>query len=108
MDFASYRRHDATSLAAEVAAGRVKADTLLDLALNRLAEVQPGLNPVCRLMEGQARAQLAHGLPQGPLAGVPWLIKDVAQDYAGMPTSWGIDTDRKRAFFETIRRMSGS
>lgn len=89
MDFATYRRHDATSLAAEVAAGQVRAETLLELALARLAEVQPRLNPVCRLMEGEARAQLAQGLPQGPLAGVPWLLKDVAQDYAGVPTSWG-------------------
>lgn len=89
MDFARYRRLDATALAAEVAAGRVTADRLLDLALARLAEVQPRLNPVCRLMEGQARAQLARGVLSGPLAGVPGLIKDVAQDYAGLPTSWG-------------------
>ncbi|RZJ07594.1 MAG: amidase [Rubrivivax sp.] len=89
MDFAAYRRHDATSLAAEVAAGRVTAGALLDLALARLAEVQPRLNPVCRLMETEARAQLARGVGDGPLAGVPTLIKDVAQDYAGLPTSWG-------------------
>lgn len=89
MDFATYRSHDATSLAAEVAAGRVSADTLLDLALARLAEVQPKLNPVCRLMEGQARAQLARGISKGPLAGVPFLIKDATQDYAGLPTSNG-------------------
>lgn len=89
MDFATYRRHDATSLAAEVAASRVSAEALLGLALNRLAEVQPALNPVCRLMEVQARAQLAHGLGTGPLAGVPFLIKDAAQDYAGLPTSTG-------------------
>jgi amidase len=89
MDHASYRRHDATALAAEVAAGRVTADHLLDLALARLAEVQPALNPVCRLMEGQARAQLAAGLRPGPLAGVPFLIKDAAQDYAGLPTACG-------------------
>ena len=89
MDFATYRGHDATSLAAEVAAGRVSAETLLNLALRRLTEVQTRLNPVCRLMETEARAQLARGLPHGPLAGVPWLIKDVAEDYAGVPTSWG-------------------
>lgn len=89
MDFASYRSHDATSLAAELAAGRVKAENLLDLALARLSEVQPQLNPVCRLMETEARAQLARGIGNGPLAGVPCLIKDVAQDYAGVPTSWG-------------------
>lgn len=89
MDFAAYRRHDATSLAAEVAEGRVAAEHLLDLALARLSEIQPQLNPVCRLMEAEARAQLAHGISSGPLAGVPTLIKDVAQDYAGLPTSWG-------------------
>ncbi|MDR7272262.1 amidase [Pelomonas saccharophila] len=89
MDFITYRRHDATSLAAEVAAGRVDAQTLLGLALTRLAEVQPRLNPVCRLMEADARAQLARGVGNGPLAGVPTLIKDVAEDYAGQPTSWG-------------------
>lgn len=89
MNFATYRRHDATSLAAEVAAGRVSAERLLDVALARLAEVQPALNPVCRLMEGQARAQLVRGVGSGALAGVPLLIKDVAEDYAGVSTSWG-------------------
>lgn len=89
MDFATYRRHDASSLAAEMAAGRVAAASLLDLALARLAEVQPKLNPVCRLMEAEARAQLARGVRSGVLAGVPLLIKDAAQDYAGLPTSFG-------------------
>ncbi|MBW8844843.1 MAG: amidase [Burkholderiales bacterium] len=89
MDFTTYRRHDATSLAAEVAAGRVAPRTLLDLALTRLADVQPRLNPVCRLMEAEARAQLARDAGKGPLAGVPFLIKDAAQDYAGLPTSLG-------------------
>lgn len=89
MDFTAYRRHDATSLAAEVAAGQVRPETLLDLALARLAEVQPQLNPVCRLMETEARAQLARGPGHGPLAGVPLLIKDAAQHYAGLPTGFG-------------------
>jgi len=43
-------------------------------------------------MEGQARAQMARGAGSGPLAGVPFLIKDVAQDYAGLPTSLGSRT----------------
>ena len=89
MDFTDYRRHDATSLAAEVAAGRVTAERLLDLALARLAELQPHLNPVCRLMQGEARAQLAQGIGHGLLAGVPFLIKDATQDYRGLPTSFG-------------------
>ena len=62
MDFSTYRRHDATALAAEVAAGRTTASALLDIALARLAEVGPRLNPVCALMEGKARAQIDIGL----------------------------------------------
>jgi hypothetical protein len=27
--------------------------------------------------------------------------------YQSMPTTWGIDTDRKRAFFESVKRLSG-
>lgn len=88
MDFAAYRRLDATALAAEVAAGRVSATALLDLALARLAQVQPALNPVCALMEGRARAQIDAGL-HGPLAGVPFLIKDAGQDYAGKVSGQG-------------------
>jgi hypothetical protein len=39
-------------------------------------------------MEGEARSQLKKQLA-GPFAGVPFLIKDCAQDYAGLPTTYG-------------------
>jgi amidase len=45
-------------------------------------------NAICRLMEGEARSQLKKQLA-GPFAGVPFLIKDCAQDYAGLPTTYG-------------------
>lgn len=112
MDFTDYRQHDATALAAEVAAGRVRPETLLALALARLATVQPQLLPVCRLMEAEARAQLARGVGSGPLAGVPGLIKDVAQDYAGVPTSGGsralarLPPPREHA--HVVRRLLGA
>ncbi|QOL47915.1 amidase [Massilia litorea] len=88
MDFADYLQHDATALAALVKHGDVTASELLDLALARNAEVHGRINAVCRLLEPQARAQLARSLA-GPLAGVPFLIKDGVQDYAGVPTSFG-------------------
>ena len=46
------------------------------------------MNAVVRLMEPQARAQAAGPL-RGPLAGVPFLVKDGVQDYAGIPTTYG-------------------
>lgn len=83
-----YLRLDATALAALLRCGAVSADGLLDLALAQLSRVQPQVNAVVRLMEPQARAQIAAGL-SGPLAGVPFLLKDGLQDYAGVPTGVG-------------------
>jgi amidase len=88
MDFAHYLQHDATALAALVKGGDTTPHELLALAMARNAEVHGRINAVCRLLETQARAQLAR-LPTGPLAGVPFLIKDGVQDYAGVPTSFG-------------------
>lgn len=83
-----YLRCDATALAERVRRGEVQPGQLLDLALAQLARVQPRINAVVRLMEPQARAQIAGGLA-GPLAGVPLLLKDGLQDYAGVPTGLG-------------------
>jgi amidase len=88
MNHADYLAHDATALAARVAAGDVKPHALLDLALAQQERVHGRVNAVVRLMEPQARAQAAGPL-RGPLAGVPFLIKDGVQDYAGIPTTYG-------------------
>src|SRR5579864_4312861 len=87
MNFADYLKHDATALADLVARRETRPEELLDIALRQSERVQPKTNAVCRLMEQEARAQLAK-LPEGRLAGVPFLIKDCAQDYAGLPTSY--------------------
>lgn len=87
MQLADYLNHDATALAARVAAGEVTPAGLLDLALAQQAHVHGSVNAVVRLMEDQARVQAARPL-SGPLAGVPFLIKDGVQDYAGLPTTY--------------------
>lgn len=88
MKLSDYLTHDATGLARLVAQGDVTAPQLLDLALQQHAKVGPRTNAVLRLMEPEARRQLEKPLT-GPLAGVPFLIKDASQDYAGLPTSFG-------------------
>jgi amidase len=87
MNFNEYLTHDAVALADCVWRREVTAAELLDVALRQSERAQPKTNAICRLMEREARAQLEKPL-QGALAGVPFLIKDCAQDYAGLSTSY--------------------
>lgn len=89
MHHADYLQYDALGLAALVARGDVSPDELLSLALAQLARVQPQVNAVVRVLEPQARAQIAAGGLAGPFAGVPVLLKDGLQDLAGVPTGLG-------------------
>jgi len=88
MDFADYLACDATALAQHVARGEVSASRLLDLALGQQRRVHGSVNAVIRLMEPEARAQIDAGFSGGPFGGVPFLIKDAVQDYAGIPTTY--------------------
>ncbi|MET9488095.1 amidase [Nocardia sp. NPDC006630] len=88
MRFDEYRAQDAVGLAELVARGEVHAAELLQLALDRCAEVDPVLDLVSLLMP-EVGKELAERPGAGPLAGVPFLIKDLGQDYAGYPTSGG-------------------
>ena len=83
-----YVAHDATALAELVRAGAVTPTELLEIALERVAALNPRLNAVVRLMEEEARAAAARP-PAGPFAGVPYLVKDLVSDCAGHPTSSG-------------------
>jgi len=83
-----YLAHDATGLADLVRRGEVRAAELLDLALDRIEALNPGLNAVVRLMEGDVR-EAAEKPAAGPFAGVPFLAKDLTTTYAGHPTSSG-------------------
>jgi amidase len=89
MDFADYLGCDATALAQHAARGDVRPGELLDLALAQHRRVHGSVNAIVRLMEDEARAQLAADSVSGPFGGVPFLIKDGVQDYAGIPTSYG-------------------
>ncbi|MFN3371552.1 MAG: amidase [Sphingomonadaceae bacterium] len=80
---------DAVGLAALVRAREVSAAELLDAALERVAATNPRFNYIVRLTEDRARAQLARPLPDGPLSGVPFLVKDLGVDIAGVETGNG-------------------
>ncbi len=71
MKFEEYRQQDAVGLAALVAAREVSPGELLDCALQRAAEVNPGLNAIVTPMHDIARQRTVDALA-GPLAGV-WM-----------------------------------
>jgi amidase len=86
--FAEYASYDATGLAELVATGQVTAAELLEAALARAEATRESLNAICTPMHGVARERTKEPL-SGPFAGVPFLIKDIAQDYAGVATMAG-------------------
>jgi amidase len=88
MRFEDYRKHDAVGLAALVAKREVSAGELLDAAVARMAEVNPQINAVTLDLTDLGR-QTAAAPPEGPLAGVPYLLKDLGAALAGTPTTRG-------------------
>ncbi|WP_412538302.1 amidase [Longispora sp. K20-0274] len=88
MEYAEYRAQDAVGLAGLVASGQVSAAELLDTAIARADAVNGPVNAIVRPMHAVARARAAGPLT-GPFAGVPFLVKDLLQDYAGQPTASG-------------------
>lgn len=84
MRFDEYRSYDATGLAKLVADKQIQSSELLELAQQRAAAVNPRINAIVRDVPAAPTDDLT-----GPFAGVPFLIKDIAQDYAGLPSSGG-------------------
>jgi amidase len=89
MRLREYDELDATALAALVRAGEIAPQELLAAAIERIEARNPALNAVVRPMFEEARQAIARGLPDGPMRGVPMVLKDLMADHAGVPTSSG-------------------
>ena len=84
-----YERYDAVGLAALVAKGDVSPQALLDAAITRTEQLNPRVNAVVAKHYDAARAAIRAGLPEGPMKGVPFLLKDLHAQLAGTVTSNG-------------------
>ncbi|WP_035845037.1 amidase [Kitasatospora azatica] len=90
MEYAEYRRYDAVGLAELVAKREVSPIELLDAAIARAEAVNGKVNAIITPMYQIARERAAaEAESTGPFAGVPFLLKDLHQDYAGLPTGSG-------------------
>jgi amidase len=89
MNPSDYLAQDAVGLAGLIARREVSAAEVLEAALARAEAVNPKLNAIILSMADEARASVRDGAPQGPLGGVPFLIKDIGAQVRGVPTSAG-------------------
>ncbi len=79
---------DATGVADAIRGGEVSATEVVEAALARVEERNPALNAIVEHRAEAALAEAAAGR-SGPLAGVPFVVKDLGQDVAGLRTSGG-------------------
>ena len=84
-----YETYDAVGLAELVQRREVTPKELLDEALARVEALNPQLNAVVMLEEGVARRLIEEGLPEGPLKGVPFLLKDLGAEAIDFPSNNG-------------------
>ena len=83
-----YDQLDATGMAELVNKGDVSPEELLDAALARIDARNPTLNAVVDDLRERAKARVAD-LPDGPLKGVPFLLKDLKQHVVGTQVTSG-------------------
>jgi amidase len=88
MGFAQYADYDGLGLAELVRNKDVAPSELLEAAIERAERNNPKLNAIVHKAYGMARAA-AKTLPDGPFKGVPFLIKDLGMEVAGLPRSDG-------------------
>lgn len=94
---------DALALAADIRSGAADPAEVLEEAIARIERLDPQLNAVVSTRFDAARAEVGARLPDGPLRGVPILIKDLGTDVAGQPA-----TDGSRLFADVVATVDSA
>ncbi|MCH8184133.1 MAG: amidase [Proteobacteria bacterium] len=81
-DFGTY---DALGLAALVKAGEVTPLELVEETIRRIEAVNPQLNAVIYKNYDDARGRAGAGVPDGAFQGVPYMMKELATMWEGVP-----------------------
>lgn len=80
-----YSSHDALGLAALVRAGEISTDEVIDAALTQIDRLNPAINAVILQDDAQARTAATGAAGNAPLAGIPFLAKDINVEVRGWP-----------------------
>lgn len=102
--FKEYERYDGLGLAELVKRGEVSPVEVTEAAIARIEQVNPKLNAVVRPMFEIGRER-ARGDVSGPFQGVPFLLKDLTDTYAGVPTTAGARINRDRVATEDSEQV---
>lgn len=81
--------HDATGVAASIRRGELSVTDAVEHSIARIEALNPDLNAVVGTRFEAALEDVERGLPDGPLHGVPTVIKTLSADVAGLPTTGG-------------------
>ena len=84
-----YVKYDALGLADLVKKKKVSPSELVEEAIGRIEAGNPKLNAVVHAMYDIGRKAAKGRLPNGPFTGVPFLLKDLLDAYAGVPLTSG-------------------
>jgi amidase len=85
-EFAAY---DGLGLAELVKNKEVTPGELVEASIAQIEKLNPQINAVIHTTYDLAREAVQGELPDGPFQGVPFLLKDLVADYAGVPTRSG-------------------
>ena len=108
----------ASEIAAKISSGKISARAAIDATLTRIAAINPKVNAFTDVTAERARlaadaldARRARGEPLGPLAGVPFAVKNLV-DVAGLPTRAGSKINRDlppaKRDGALVRRLEGA
>jgi amidase len=81
--FKEFDRFDALGLAALIRKKEVSPSEVCEEAVRRIEQVNAQLNAVITPMYDMARKTLQGPVPEGPFSGVPFLLKDIKEEFAG-------------------------
>ena len=89
---------DATAQAELVSSGQVRPRELVEAAIERVEKLNGELNAVVTPLFEKARAAADGELPEGPLRGVPFLLKDLGALSEGDPYAEGVKAARTAGY----------
>ncbi len=87
--FPEYDQYDGLGLAELIKNKEISPAELCEEAITRIEKVNPQLNAVVTPMFDIARNFIAESIPEGPFSGVPFLLKDLLEVFAGVPETRG-------------------